>query len=459
MLTAYTTTVPDKPFPIEEPNPSRSLFSQASAEYAAALLRDKSKQRELKLKASPGSATEPNPGWRFKKFGSPAEWMKLMRDFLHQDSWPAITKTRHLIINTPMGLTLHSSLWKNDACQLTQMLPGAHTLPVVLCPWGRNCFLRLQITTSALARGFLNLALLLDREPTPMGNFGADAWISGYMLLLKWCLQVCSQAQVDNLDGVNLYGAVLYQREKMYGHPYDESYSWVDNPLSLKVMHEQLARAETSLWLTWQKQAETTYSASEISKAKTFEEAKAALYQAADSASMSGIKREHALLLLHEIWERRGSFLDRYEIEKEYDRLVIDYLLPDVVSTLENFFEIHEMPEKMGEWAAANPFNIRRKDTEQLCELMWRTWRQRSAGVEEKHKEVLFLYQVQHARKMYREHLAELKLDGKGLDELKEFVSRNEARFLLSDELRSQLALDEYKKETEASALVVRQQS
>ena len=408
------------------------------------------------LQAAPGSTTEPNPKWRIGKFGSLAQRVKLLEGLVHRDSWPAITKTRHLSINSPFGLTLHRSLWDNNVGQLKQILPGSQTLPAVLCPWGRGSPLRLEVTSSALARGFLDLVLLLDRDPAKLiCSPLAEQFVLGYMLMLKWYLYICGQAQSEHPVGVNLYGAIAYQRQKTFGHPRDEAYSWVDNPIDLKSMHARLASEETLLWLDWQKKAEATYSTSEISKAKSFEEAKAALYKAADSPSMSGITRAHALLLLHEIWERRGSFLDRYQIEKEYDRLVTDYLLPDVVSNLENFFEIHEMPEKMREWAAANPFNIKRKDTEQLCELMWRAWRQHSAGIEEKQKKVLFMYQVQHARKIYRERLAELKLCGKGVDELKEFVSTNEARFFLSEELRLRLALDEYEKQLEASALDV----
>ncbi|KAK3347532.1 hypothetical protein B0H65DRAFT_587491 [Neurospora tetraspora] len=452
----WTRFVPDELFTFEEPQLSPGLFLHPSVEYATALLSHKSKQRELMLQAAAGSTTEPNPRWRFKKIGSPTERMKLMRDVLHRDSWPAITKTRHLTIRSPFGLTLHSSLWNNNVGQLKRILPGSQTLPAVLCPWGRDSPLRLEVTSSALARGFLDLVLLLDGESTErICGAVAEQFISGYMFLLKWYLNICCPAQGEHPVGVNLYAAVIYQREKAFGHPYDKAYSWVDNPLDLKIMHEQLARAETLLWLNWQKVAETAYSTSEISKANTFEAAKAAIYKAADCSFMSGIKREHALLLLHEIWQRRGSFLDRFEIEKEYDRLVTDYLLPDVVSTLDNFFDINEMPEKMREWAAANPFDIKRKDTEQLCELMWRAWRQRMAGFEEKQKKVLFMYQVQHARKMYREYLAELKLCGKGVDELKEFVSKNEARFFLSEELRLQLALDEYEKQLDAPALDV----
>ncbi|KAH7627880.1 hypothetical protein B0T09DRAFT_310385 [Sordaria sp. MPI-SDFR-AT-0083] len=432
----WTRFAPDEPFPFEEPKLSPGLFLQPSAEYTAALPGHRSNQRELMLQAAPGSTTEPNPKWRIGKFGSLAQRVKLLEGLVHRDSWPAITKTRHLSINSPFGLTLHRSLWDNNVGQLKQILPGSQTLPAVLCPWGRGSPLRLEVTSSALARGFLDLVLLLDRDPAKLiCSPLAEQFVLGYMLMLKWYLYICGQAQSEHPVGVNLYGAIAYQRQKTFGHPRDEAYSWVDNPIDLKT--------------------EATYSTSEISKAKSFEEAKAALYKAADSPSMSGITRAHALLLLHEIWERRGSFLDRYQIEKEYDRLVTDYLLPDVVSNLENFFEIHEMPEKMREWAAANPFNIKRKDTEQLCELMWRAWRQRSAGIEEKQKKVLFMYQVQHARKIYRERLAELKLCGKGVDELKEFVSTNEARFFLSEELRLRLALDEYEKQLEASALDV----
>lgn len=381
--------------------------------------------------------------------------MKFMNGVVHYNSRPAITKTRHLIINNPFGLTLHSSLWNNNAGQLKQLLPGSQTLPAVLCPWGHDSPLRLEVSSSALARGFLDLVLMLDCEPKAgINDTLAEQFVSAYTFLLKWYLHICCQAQDEPPTGVNLYAAVAYQREKVSGHPVDKAYSWIDNPMDLKTLHEKLANAENSLWLDWQKIAETAYSTSEVSKAKTFDVAKTAINKAADSCSMTRIKKEHALLLLHEIWERRGSFLDRLEIEKEYDRLITDYILADVVSNLENFFDIDEMPKKMLEWAAANPFMIKRKDTEQLYELMWRAWRQRSAGLAKKKKKVLFLYQVQHARKMYREHLAELKLRGKGVDELKEFVCKNEARFFLSEELRLQLALDEHEKQLETSALV-----
>ncbi|EAA30028.1 hypothetical protein GE21DRAFT_9827 [Neurospora crassa] len=453
----WTRFVPDEPFSFVEPQLSPGLFLQPSAEYVTALLRNITKQRKLMLEAAAGSPTEPNPKWRSKKI-SPIQRKKLMSATLHQDSRPAITKTRHLTIRSPFSLTLHSSLWKNNVDQLKRILPGSQTLPAVLCPWGRDSPLRLEVTTSALARGFLDVVLLLDKESLEsIGGTLTEQYVSGYMLLLKWYLHIFGQTQDKDSLGVNLYGAVIYQREKALGHPLDEAYSWVDNPIDLKVMHEQIACADTSLWLHWQKVAETAYSTSEITKAKTFEEAKAVIYKTADNDSMSGIKREHALLLLHEIWQRRGSFLDRFEIEKEYDRLVSDYLLPDAVSILDTFFYTNTMPEKMREWVAANPFDIKRKDTEQLCELMWRAWRQRTAGSEEKQKGVLFLYQVQHTRKMYREYLAELKLCGKGVEELKEFVSKNEARFHLSEEIRLQLALDEYEKQLEASALVVYQ--
>ncbi|KAK3496135.1 hypothetical protein B0T13DRAFT_529242 [Neurospora crassa] len=420
------------PFSFMEPQLSPGLFLQPSAEYVTALLRNITKQRELMLEAAAGSPTEPNLKWR------------------------------HLTIRSPFSLTLHSSLWSNNVDQLKRILPGSQTLPAVLCPWGRDSPLRLEVTTSALTRGFLDVVLLLDKEPLEsIGGTLTEQYVSGYMLLLKWYLhifgQIFGQTQDKDSVGVNLYGAVTYQREKTLGHPLDEAYSWVDNPIDLKVMHEKIARADTSLWLDWQKAAETAYSTSDISKVKTFEEAKAVIYKTADNDPMSGIKREHALLLLHEIWQRRGSFLDRFEIEKEYDRLVTDYILPDVVSMLDSFLNTNTMPKMMREWAAANPFDIKRKDTEQLCELMWRAWRQRTAGLEWKQKRILFVYQVQHTRKLYREYLAELKLCGKGVEELKEFVCRNEAQFLLSEELRLQLALDEYEKQFEASALVVYQ--
>ncbi|KAK1776523.1 hypothetical protein QBC45DRAFT_395081 [Copromyces sp. CBS 386.78] len=452
----WTRFVPHEPFPFEEPQLSPGLFLQPSAEYTAALLDHRSNQRELMLQAAPGSTTEPNPKWRIGKFGSPAQRMKLLKDLVHRDSWPAITKTRHLSINSPFGLTLHSSLWNNNVGQRKRILPGSQTLPAVLCPWGRGSPLRLEVTSSALARGFLDLVLLLDKEPAkPISSCVAEQFVLGYMLLLKWYLHICCQAPREHPAGVNLYGAIAYQRQKTLGHPRDEAYSWVDNQLDLKSMHGRVASKETLLWLDWQEIAETTYSTSEISKETTFEEAKAALYKAADNHSMSGIKREHALLLLHETWERRGSFLHRLEIEKEHDRLVTDYLLPDVVSNLDNFFGIDEMPERMREWAVANPFNIKRMDPERLCELMWRTWMQRSVFHVEKHKKILFMYQAQHARKMYREHLAELKLRGKGVEQLKEFARENDARFHLSEELRLQLALDEYEKQLKASTLDV----
>ncbi|KAK3948206.1 hypothetical protein QBC32DRAFT_401099 [Pseudoneurospora amorphoporcata] len=432
----WTRFVPHEPFPFEEPQLSPGLFLQPSAEYTAALLGQRSNQRELMLQAAPGSTSEPNPKWWRGKFGSPAHRMKLPKDLVHRDSWPAITKTRHLSINSPFGLTLHSSLWNNNVGQLKRILPGSQTLPAVLCPWGRGSLLRLEVTSSALARGFLDLVLLLDKEPAkPVSSGVAEQFVLGYMLLLKWYLHIFCQAPRAHPAGVNLYGAIAYQRQKTLGHPRDEAYSWVDNQLDLKTG--------------------TTYSTSEISKQTTFEEAKAALYKAADSHSMSGIKREHALLRLHETWERRGSFLHRLEIEKEHDRLVTDYLLPDVVSNLDNFFGIDDMPERMREWAVANPFNIKRIDSERLYELMWRTWMQRSVFRVEKHKKILFMYQAQHARKMYREHLAELKLRGKGVEQLKEFARENNARFHLSEELRLQLALDEYEKQLKASTLDV----
>lgn len=451
---AYATIVPDEPFSFVEPQLSPGLFLQPSAEYVTALLRNITKQRRLVLEAAAGSSTEPNPRWRSKKI-SPIQRKKLMSVTLHRDSRPAITITRHLTIRSLFSLTLHNSLWNNNVDQLKRILPGSQTLPAVLCPWGRDSPLRLEVTSAALARGFLEVVLLLDPEPLEsIGGTLIEQYVSGYMLLLKWYLHIFGQTQDKDSVGVNLYGAVTYQREKTLGHPLDEAYNWVDNPIDLKVMREQIACADTSLWLDWQKAAETAYSTSEISKAKTFEEAKAVIYKTADNDLMAGMKREHALLLLHEIWQRRGSFLDRFEIEKEYDRLVTDYLLPDVVSILDNFFDINTMPEKMREWAAANPFDIKRKDTEQLCELMWRAWRQLTAGFEEKQKKVLFMYQVQHIRQMYRKYLAEPKLCGKGLVELRKFVCKNEAQFLLSEEFRLQLALDEYEKQFGASALV-----
>ncbi|EGO55143.1 hypothetical protein NEUTE1DRAFT_47419 [Neurospora tetrasperma FGSC 2508] len=452
----WTRFVPHETFSFVEPQLSPGLFLQPSAEYAAALMRNLRKRRELVLQAAPVNPTEPNSKWRFKKIGTPIQRKEIMNFLLHQDSRPAVTKTRHLTIRSPFSLTLHNSLWNNNPGQLKRILHESQKLPAVLSPWGRDSPLQLEVTSSALARGFLEVVILLAQKPQErIGSTLFEHYVAGYMLLLKWYLHICCQTQDKDSVGVNLFGAVTYQREKTLGHPFDEAYRWVDNPIDLKVMHEQFALADASLWLDWQRVAETAYSTSEITKAKTFEEAKAVIYKTADNDSMSGIKREHALLLLHEIWQRRGSFLDRFEIEKEYDRLVTDYLLPDVVSTLDNFFEINEMPEKMCEWAAANPFEIKRKDTDQLCELMWRAWRQLTAGFEEKQKRILFVYQVQHIRKMYREYLAELKLYSKGMKELREFVCKNEAHFLLSEEIRWQLALDEYEKQFQAPALDV----
>ncbi|KAK3388594.1 hypothetical protein B0T20DRAFT_425839 [Sordaria brevicollis] len=455
MLMVCPITVPDEEFPFEEPQVSSGLFRQPSADYSAAFRRAASKKRNSRLQAAPGSSTAPNPGWCFQRLGSLVHRKMLMKHRLWYNSRPTITETRHLTINNPFGLTLHSSLWNNNAGKIKQLLPGSQTLPAVLCPWGRISPVRLEVTSSARSPGFLELVLMLDYKPNPrIDSAIIEQYALAYMLLLKWYLHISCQARSEPSAGMNLYAAVEYQRNRQLGCRVDKTYSWVDIPADLKTLHKTLANAEDSLWLEWQKTAETAYSTSDISKANTFEEAKTAIYKAADSSTMSGIKREHALLLLHEIWERRGSFLDRPEIEKEYDRLITDYILGDAVSILENFFEIEEMPEMMLEWAVVNPFGIKRKDTEQLYELMWRAWRGRSAGLEKEKKKVLFIYQVVHARKMYREHLAELKLCGKGVDELKEFVCKNEARFMLSEELRLQLALDEHEKQLKTPTLV-----